>query len=195
MTRIPEAGTYFLRKMKRPIKGHPGRKMKEALDLEVRGVVVRGHGVASGKGGNPRFPGGSLAMQAPLFREEGFDLGRFVSGTLNVSLQPRQYRILRPSRTLRQVAWHPEDPPEDFSFLDAAIRIPGGRWIEAVVYHPHPETKPRHLQPPEVLEILATEWVEGAKEGAEVELALSRVQIEISGDPASSKVPGEGMGG
>lgn len=158
--------------------------MKEPLSLEVKGRIVSGHGVASGRGGNPRFPGGSLAMQAPFFRERGVDLGRYFPGTLNVSLAPGQFRILRPSRTLREVAWHPEDPPEDFSFLDAAVRVGSGSWIDALVYYPHPETKPKHFQPPEVLEILAAEWIDGAGEGVSVELAFDPKQIEITGIPA-----------
>ena len=50
--------------------------------------------------------------------------------------------------------WHPEVPPEDFSFLDAAIAVDGAIY-QALVYRPHPETKPAHHQPDTVVELLA----------------------------------------
>ena len=31
-------------------------------------TVIRGHRVASGLGGNPDFPGGTLRMQTPTFK-------------------------------------------------------------------------------------------------------------------------------
>ena len=54
----------------------------------VRARVVEGHRVASGRNGNPRFPGGTLRMQAPFFRELGLDLSAYHRGTINVSIAP-----------------------------------------------------------------------------------------------------------
>ena len=41
----------------------------------VAARIVPGHRVASGLNRNPRFPGGTLRMQAPFFLAVGFDLG------------------------------------------------------------------------------------------------------------------------
>ena len=119
-------------------------------------MVVRGHRVASGASGDPRFPGGTLAMQRPHFRERGLDFSGWPSATINISVAPLRYRVETPWRTFREVAWHPTEPAEDFSFF--RCRVEG---VEALVYHPHPDTKPEHEQPDDVLEILAREWIDG----------------------------------
>jgi hypothetical protein len=116
--------------------------------------IVEGHRVASGLNGNPHFPGGTLRMQLPVFKELGLDLSQYYPGTLNVSVAPLQYRVVQPKMTFRKIKWHPIDPPEDFSFFDARITKEGETAVEGFVYHPHPETKPKHFQAPDVLELL-----------------------------------------
>src|SRR3954465_7598026 len=93
------------------------------MDSTVAGRIVRGHRVASGQNGNPRFPGGTIRMQAHHFLARGLDLSRFYAGTLNVSIAPFRYRILQPHLTFRNVAWHPTEPAEDFSFFDVRLLL------------------------------------------------------------------------
>ncbi len=145
----------------------------------VPATLVRGHRVASGGNGDRRFPGGTLAMQAPHFRERGLDLGRFYPATLNLSLAPKRYVVRRAALTLRQVAWHPTEPAEDFSFFDAAVRKYGGDWVAGLIYYPHPDTKPAHFQPPDLLEVLAETWIPDLGYGDVVELAVDPDQIEV----------------
>ena len=38
----------------------------------ISGQIVEGHGVASGRAGDPRFPEGTLALQWPIFEKNGF---------------------------------------------------------------------------------------------------------------------------
>lgn len=141
--------------------------------------VLPGYGVASGRSGDPRFPGGTLAMQLGPFLERGLDLSRYHLGTLNLSLAPRRYRVLRPRLTLRAVSWHPTEPAEDFSFFDCRIVTDDARVHEGLVYRPHPDTKPDHVQPADVLEVLATR-IEGIGYGDGVWLELPREQIEVT---------------
>ena len=54
----------------------------------INGTVVRGHGVASGCAGDPRFPAGTLGLQLPIFASLGLQLDGFYHGTINVSLAP-----------------------------------------------------------------------------------------------------------
>ena len=145
---------------------------------QVTGRVVRGHQVASGKNGDARFPGGTLAMQLPHFRERGLDLSSYFSGTINVSIAPRRYRIVKPRVTFKGVKWHPTEPAEDFSFFDVKVSIRPGQWIEGLIYFPHPETKPEHFQQPDVLELLLP-YVEEITESRSVQLQLSTDQIVI----------------
>lgn len=119
-----------------------------------RGKIIRGHRVASGLNGNPQFPGGTIRMQLPVFKDLGLDLGKFYPGTLNISFAPNQYKVISPKLTFRDVIWHPADPAEDFSFFDARLHLDGRQSVEGYVYHPHPDTKPRHFQAPDVLELL-----------------------------------------
>ena len=94
-------------------------------------------------------------MQLPLFAERGLDLSTFHRATINLSIAPRVLMPLEPRVTFRGVRWHPTAPPEDFSFFDCRIGSVPNHLTPALVYRPHPETKPRHLQPPTVVEILA----------------------------------------
>ena len=51
------------------------------------GIVVRGHGAASGRGSD-RYPEGTLAAQIPIFAGLGLDLSDMYRGTLNVDVAP-----------------------------------------------------------------------------------------------------------
>jgi hypothetical protein len=150
----------------------------------VSAVVKPGHRVASGLNENPRFPGGTLAMQGPFFARLGLDLGGYHSGTLNLSIAPHCHRVVQPRLTFRQVKWHPTEPAEDFSFFDCRLTMPGAEAVQALVYYPHPETKPEHFQSPDVLEILAPS-LPGLVYGMQVMLTVDPAQmvIELASPP------------
>ncbi|GAA5124977.1 hypothetical protein JIN84_13430 [Luteolibacter yonseiensis] len=141
--------------------------------------VVRGHQVASGKNGNPRFPGGTLRMQEPFFNALGLDLGIYHPGTLNVSIAPLRYRVIRPRHTFHQVKWHPTEPAEDFSFFDVRLVRPDGGRLDGLIYFPHPETKPEHFQRPDVLELLFP-YSDDVGYGTELILEISAAQMVIA---------------
>ncbi len=146
--------------------------------MKLEGVVVEGHRVASGLSRDPRFPGGTLAMQMPHFLRHGVDLGAYLPATLNISVAPLHVRLARPDVTIRSLQWHPTQPAEDFSF--AACRLhAGGRVVDATIYWPHPETKPDHLQPPGVFELLAPP-IENLSYGDTVVVEAPNGVIEIS---------------
>lgn len=140
--------------------------------------VVRGHGVASGRNGDPRFPGGTVAMQRPHFLARGLDLSALHPGTINVSIAPRAWRLRTPRHTFRAVRWHPVEPAEDFSFADVHLRRPGEPPLAGWIYHPHPETKPEHFQTPDVLELLLP-LVPGLAYGDALVLAAPADQVEV----------------
>ena len=148
-------------------------------EIAVSGVIVRGHGVASGTSADSPYPRGSIERQTPFFRERGLDLGPFYPGTLNISIAPRRFRMVRPGITFRQVAWTSLVPPEDFSFSACRIIFQGVDY-KGLVYYPHPETKIQHHQDDSVLEILAP-WIEMIGYGDAVELLLDVRAIKITG--------------
>ncbi len=131
---------------------------------------VAGHGVASGRAAHSPYPAGTIALQAPLFAAHGIDLSPFFAGTLNL-LAAGEWRLRTPDARVEQLRWTDRHPPETFSFWKARLRTEGGQELPALVYHPHPETKRSHHQPPGQLELLAP-WIEGLAADAELELGL-----------------------
>lgn len=145
--------------------------------------IIRGHRVASGLNGDPRFPGGTVAMQVPHFARLGLDLSGCHPGTLNVDISPCTYRLLKPRHTFEQVQWHPVEPAETFSFFDARL-LHAGRVHEVFIYLPHPETKPEHFQAPTTLEILAP-WIDGLGYETAIQLAIDPAQMILTSPAAS----------
>lgn len=145
----------------------------------VKGKVLKGHRVASGQSGDPRFPEGTLALQKPIFEKLGFPLNEYHQGTINVSIVPHTYEVVQPIRTFRGIKWHPATATEDFSFFNCQIRLEGSnKYTNALVYRPHPDTKPEHFQNPSVLEILAP-FIDGIEYGISVDLQLPAKQIAL----------------
>ncbi|MGI8576153.1 MAG: hypothetical protein ACR2MA_12695 [Egibacteraceae bacterium] len=152
----------------------------------VRGVVRAGHGVASGRGGDPRYPDGTIALQLPVFARLGVvvpgrDLSAVHPGTVNVDLAPAVVEWVAAPVTVRKVEWSAHAPPEDFSFAPCRVGPAGEPLVDAICYRPHPETKPEHEQPPGVLEVLAP-WIEGLVAGEPVDMELDPTQIIVRPD-------------
>jgi hypothetical protein len=145
---------------------------------QVKGRVISGYGVASGKTSDRRFPQGTVAMQKPFFVDRGLDLDPYFSGTINLSIAPYNYLIKQAKYTFHDLKWCADAPAEDFSFFDCQLILNDGRNFSGLIYYPHPETKPEHFQDPQVLEIMAP-LIEGLNYGDEVMLAIDRTQIEI----------------
>ena len=124
------------------------------MKRQFTGTIVQGHRVASGLNGDAAFPGGTLRMQTPYFKRLGLDLAPYYTGTLNVSIAPRRYKVVRAPWTFPLVKWHPTDPAETFSFFRVWRVLLGGGRVAGLVYYPHPETKPKNFQPDDMLELL-----------------------------------------
>jgi len=104
----------------------------------VHGVIVEGHRVSSGP--SKEYPYGSLERQKPFFKAGGLDLDHFFSGTLNISIAPLQFELVRPAYTFRQIAWTDLHPPEDFSFSPCRVEF-HGKSHEGYIYYPHPRPR------------------------------------------------------
>ncbi len=121
-----------------------------------RARVVAGHGVASGRSGNSPYPAGTIALQRPHFAAAGLDLSDCYPGTLNLAFAGGCWHLADPLLRVDQLRWTSLHPPETFSFWPCLLRWRGR--IEPVaswIYRPHPETKARHFQPEDRLEVLA----------------------------------------
>lgn len=131
---------------------------------------MAGHGVASGRAANSPYPAGTIALQAPFFAAHGIDLSPYFAGTLNLAAAG-EWRLRDPDAHVAQLRWTDHHPPETFSFWRGRLRTTTGVEHPALVYHPHPETKRSHHQPPGLLEVLAP-WIEGLAADAELDLGL-----------------------
>ena len=135
--------------------------MSEEKSLEltkIRAKIVSGHGIASGKTEDHRFPTGTISMQMPFFESQGFSGKPFHPGTLNLDVSPYSFILGSPSYQFFQVKWCEYLPPENFSFFSCRLMDPlddHRKEYLSYVYWPHPSTKPGFEQPPCVLEILA----------------------------------------
>jgi len=122
------------------------------FDLSVTGVISRGHGHASGRNPDSRYAGGTLPLQYPHFKRFGLDLGRFHPGTLNLSIAPRTFEIIRPAWRFEAVRWFPDRRPENFSFCHCLLQGPAFR-LAGWLYVPDPATKTRHPDSPSHLQL------------------------------------------
>ena len=155
----------------------------ETPSIAIPAVVVQGHRVASGLNNNPRFPGGTLRMQMPFFRELGLDLSVFHIGTVNIRIASFRYQVVRAKHTFLNLKWHSIEPTEDFSFFD--VTVSHGKFsINGLIYFPHPETKPEHFQPPDSLELLLP-FVPGLAYGDTIQIQTVADQMVF----VSSNIP------
>jgi hypothetical protein len=143
--------------------------------ITISGSVIQGHRVASGP--SNEYPYGSLERQKPFFKAGGLNLDRFYAGTLNISISPLEFEMVRPAYTFHQIAWTNLHPPEDFSFSPCIIMFDDNKY-EGFVYYPHPETKIRHFQSRSMIEVI-TDLIPGIGYGSHVRLAVLQDEIRI----------------
>ena len=120
----------------------------------VDGILLQGHQVASGLAEDSPYEAGTIQLQMPHFKDLGLDLSPYFAGTLNLSIAPHQFQLLKPSHTFPNLKWHPDFEAETFSFCPCQIVV-GDRQYDGLIYYPHPETKINHFQDPSTIELLA----------------------------------------
>lgn len=143
----------------------------------ISGMIIAGHGVASGIATDSPYPKSTIELQTPFFQARGLDLRPYFPGTLNVSIAPHQFEIKCPLYTFAAVNWTPAHPPETFSFCQCWLQFQGDRF-QGLIYYPHPETKRIHFQAASVLEVLMPK-IGNIHYGDSVLLAMPSEQIGI----------------
>lgn len=148
------------------------------MTTTATGVVVAGHGVASGRASDSPLAAGTIALQAPHFAARGLDLSPFVMATVNLDLAPLRLVLEEPRWTFADVDWTDVHPPETFSFVGCAVTR-GDERVEGLVYVPHPETKPMHHQPATIVELLLPR-LPGLAAGEVLDLEVEHGQAEFA---------------
>jgi len=145
---------------------------------KIKGKIIPGHGVASGKGKDPRYPKGTLRLQAPYFKERGLDLDGYYLGTLNVDIAPKSFKIGEAKYFFEGIAWSDHIPPENFYFFEAAL-IHNNKKYDGLVYMPDPKTKVDHEQLATVLELILPP-IEGITTDDLVTLEINEKSLQIA---------------
>lgn len=145
---------------------------------KIKGKIISGYGVASGKGKDSRYPEGTLKMQYPYFKERGLDLTEYFQGTLNIDIAPHSFEIKKPKYFFEAIGWSSHIPPENFYFFDVTLFFHGKEY-DGLVYMPGAETKVEHEQIDTVLELILPR-IEGLDPGQTVQLKVKEGSLVIS---------------
>lgn len=143
----------------------------------VRGEIKPGHGVASGKGKDERYPEGTLKHQFKHFLDRGIDLSNYFMGTINLDISPCSYEIKKPKHFFKKIDWSDYIPPENFYFFDVTLHYKD-KTYKGLVYMPDPETKEDHVQIPNMLELILPR-IDGLEYGVKVDITLKKDQLVI----------------
>jgi len=145
--------------------------------ITLRGRLKKGYRVASGPSkAYPEY--GSIEKQKPYFKTLGLNLDRMFNGTLNVSIEPYEFKMKRPGFMFKKVKWTELTNAEDFSFSQCKIKFQG-REYTGWVYYPDPKTKKDHFQSASTVEILAPP-IPNIKYRNTVELSLNTAEIKVT---------------
>jgi hypothetical protein len=148
-----------------------------AIMKHISGVLICGHQVASRP--SKDYPYGTIEKQKPYFKELGLDLDAYFNGTLNISIAPLTFKVLKPDFMFEKVAWTDLHPPETFSFLRCNVIFKNTEFA-GWVYYPHPETKKNHFQGQSLLEIIAMK-ISNIQYDDEVKLEIDEGKIKVDG--------------
>ncbi len=116
-------------------------------------------------------------MQAPHFLRNGLDISIYHSGTINLSISPKKFKLFNPQYTFKEIHWAEGFPPEDFSFSKCIIRF-RDRDYNGLIYYPRLETKIGHRKSESTIETLMP-FIENLKYGDNVEFHYNDSEIEI----------------
>ena len=146
--------------------------------VSLTGIVKPGHQVASGNSPNSPYERGTLEMQLPFFQKLGLDLSSFFLGTINISIAPNTFKLVKPEHTFHHVKWHPDYDAETFSFSPCRL-VHRGNTYRGLIYYPHPETKIGHFQDDSILEAIAPK-ISDLNYGDRITLAIDPQEIQLN---------------
>jgi hypothetical protein len=145
--------------------------------MKINALVMKGHGVASGKVNDPRYPKGTIKIQSEYFLQKGLDLSQYFPGTINLDIAPYFFKIKTPKYFLKDINWSEFIPPENFYFFDVTLQYHKNTY-KGLIYMPDPATKAEHFQNPTVLELLLPK-IDGLKYGELVKVEVDDAQIAL----------------
>ena len=145
--------------------------------MKVNGLICKGHGVASGKSDNQRYPRGTLHKQLPHFKEKGLDLSVYFLGTINLDIAPYHFKIGKPKYYFESVPWSDYIPPENFYFFDVILFCRETEY-RGLIYMPDPLTKADHIHELSILELILPR-ISGLSYGMKVGIEIVDEQLQL----------------
>ena len=143
--------------------------------MRIPAKVIPGYGVASGKGGDPRYKDGTIKLQIPHFLVRGLDLTSYFPGTLNVDVAPKKFKVVKPKYSFEKVDWSEHISPENFFFFDVIVYY-NDTAHQGLIYMPDPSTKEQHTQRPTTLEFILPK-IQNLIYGSSVEIEIVEDQM------------------
>ena len=140
-------------------------------------IVTRGHQVASGKAKNSPYPEGTIALQAPYFKNLGLDLTPYFKGTINAQFACQKVELLKWDLEFNKVTWLTKIPSENFRFAHGNI-VYRNEKFPCLIYQPIAETKLEHFQPANTLELLAPK-IAGITYGSKATLEIPNQYLSL----------------
>lgn len=145
--------------------------------ITLTAKLIKGYGVASGP--SEAYPDyGSIEKQKPYFKALGLNLDNVFNGTLNISIDPYQFKIENPQYTFKNVKWTDLTQAEDFSFSACMLNFQDKQY-NGWVYYPSPKTKPNHFQSASTIEVLAPHILE-INYGDTLDILLNSAEIKVT---------------
>ncbi|NMP32343.1 hypothetical protein HII17_12295 [Thalassotalea sp. M1531] len=151
--------------------------MKTNTELCLDFSIIPGFQVASGKAENSPYPKGTIALQAPYFKDQGINLDGFYKGTINAEFNCDVITIDKYDYKVDQLTWCQGVAPETFIFISCKVQFKEKHY-PAFIYHPIGETKIGHLQPQNCLEIVAP-FINGLEYGSQAKLVISNNYLTL----------------
>jgi hypothetical protein len=145
--------------------------------MQINGQICKGHGVASGKSDNKRYPKGTLNEQLPYFKERGLDLSAYFLGTINLDISPYTPKIIVPKYFFEGISWSPYIPPENFYFFDVILFFQDTGY-KGLIYMPDPNTKVDHIQKRSILELILPK-ISGLTYGMRIRIETEDKQLQL----------------
>lgn len=158
--------------------------------IVVSGIVCHDNGVVSGQNTESEYGSeGTLSRQKPFFEKlsqkagRPLDLSNVYNGSINLSIDPFNFEILKPDWYFHQLHWYnyksTNDPKiENFSFVEIQILCPNSQNVTGYIYYPDPKTKRSIFHGNMKFEIIAP-FIDGLSQGAELTFSVDGDKVRI----------------
>lgn len=151
--------------------------MKMSDKIFLRGVVVRGLGIAGGSNPSQKFDH-TISRQKKFFIEAGVTgIEKMRDATINIDIYPMKMRIDKPDHFVGDCEWW-DGVKESFSFVKCKISLDRNpeKVYGALIYYPMPSEIKSH--PDSIAEVIS-EDISGLAYGSEVILEVDAGKISV----------------